>query len=105
MTKKSKFRLTPDARTDLIKIRRFTLGQWGEAQSRDYLSKLRLTMGLLSEHPKLGTQRPELGLGVVSFPHASHIIYYILKEKERVVFAVLHKSMVPAGHLEGRRPL
>ena len=105
MTQKNRYRLTPDAQADLIQIRRFTVEQWGKAQSRDYLSKLRLTMGILSEHPKLGTKRPELGLGIASFPIASHVIYYVPDEKEIVFFAVLHKSMVPAMHLESRKPL
>ena len=34
------FRLTPDAQTDLIEIRRFTIRQWSKAQSQKYLSEL-----------------------------------------------------------------
>jgi toxin ParE1/3/4 len=35
------FHLTPDAKEDLIKIRRFTVKQWGIKQSQKYLSDLR----------------------------------------------------------------
>ena len=105
MTRKHSYRLTPDAQTDLIEIRRFTLTQWGAAQSGEYLSKLRQTMGLLEASSQIGTRRSELGRGVASFPQGSHIIYYLVDQEEVVVFAVLHKAMVPAGHLTGRNPL
>lgn len=105
MTQATRFRLTPDARTDLIEIRRFTVLRWGSIQSGEYLSKLRQAMVLLASSPLLGTQRPELGLGVSSFPLASHIIYYQVDKKDVVVFAVLHKAMVPSRHLEGRKPV
>ena len=105
MTQAAKFRLTSDARTDLIEIRRFTVLRWGGVQSGEYLSKLRQAMVLLASSPQIGTQSPELGPGVSSFPLAGHVIYYLVDEKDVVVFAVLHKAMVPSRHLEGRKPL
>ncbi len=105
MTREYKYRLTSDAQTDLIEIRRFTLIHWGIVQSKEYLSKLRQTMGLLALSPQIGTLRPGLGQGVASFPHASHVIYYMDEQEEVVVFAVLHKAMVPARHLTGRKHL
>ena len=96
------YRLTPDARTDLINIRRFTLTNWGADQSRKYLDKLRQTMQLLSATPSLGKSRPDIGAGVHSFPHGSHVIYYLVHANQLVVFGVLHKQMVPEKHLEQR---
>ena len=95
------YRLTPDAQSDLIEIRRFTVAQWGAAQSRKYLSELRKTIHLLAETPSLGKHRPD-GSNVLSFPHVSHVIYYVVYEKQLVVFGVLHKSMVPLNHLVER---
>jgi len=97
-----RYRLTPDARTDLIEIRRFTVQRWGKAQSRKYLSELRATIQLLVHSPSLGKSRPEVGENVSSFPHASHVIYYLLHGGELVVFGVLHKRMVPLHHLAER---
>jgi toxin ParE1/3/4 len=77
--------------------------RWGEAQSGEYLSKLRHAMVLLAGSPQIGMQRPELGLGILSFPLTSHIIYYQVDKKDVVVFAVLHKAMVPSRHLEDRK--
>lgn len=93
------YRLTQDAQSDLIEIRRYTLQQWGAAQSQKYLSELRKTIRLLAETPILGKVRPEVGLNVLSFPYVSHFIYYVVHEQQLVVFAVLHKRMVPLNHV------
>lgn len=96
------FRLTPDARSDLANIHRFTLERWSKAQSEKYLSELRLTLHLLAETPSLCKVRPDIGSGVFSFPYASHIIYVILHGQQLVVFGILHKRMVPLDHLTKR---
>jgi toxin ParE1/3/4 len=75
------YRLTPDAQADLIEIRRCTLEQWGEIQSKKYLFELRQTIRLLSETPAIGKQRPDIGSDIYSFPGASHIIYYTLSKQ------------------------
>jgi toxin ParE1/3/4 len=98
----SSYRLTPDAQSDLIEIRRYTLAQWGEAQSRKYLSELRQTLHLLAETPSLGKIKADVGEDVLSFPGGSHVIYYLVHGGQLVVFGVLHKRMVPADHLDGR---
>ena len=87
------FRLTPDARDDLIEIRRYTLEQWGADQSRKYLSDLRQTIQLLTKTPSIGKSRPDVGTNVMSFPHVSHVIYYVIHKKQLVVFGVLHKRV------------
>jgi len=96
------FRLTPDAKSDLIEIRRYTIQQWGSAQSHKYLSELRQVLRLLIETPSMGRSRPDIGSDVLSFLHASHVIYYVVHEQQLVVFGVLHKRMVPLNHLTER---
>lgn len=95
------YRLTPDAQSDLIEIRRYTLKQWGNVQSRKYLSEMRRTIRLLAQKPSLGKKRLDVGAGVQSFPYVSHVIYYITY-KQLVVFGVLHKRMIPQDHLAER---
>lgn len=95
------YRLTPDAQSDLIDIRRYTVEQWGKAQSQKYLSELRQTIRLLAETPLLGKSRLDIGEGVLSFPHVSHVIYYMVHKRQLLVFGVLHKHMVPVNHLDG----
>ncbi len=96
------YRLTSDAREDLINIRHYTLTQWGSHQSEKYLSELQHTIQLLSEAPEMGKKRPDISANTFSFPHASHVIYYLMHDEFLLVFAVLHKSMVPNNHLESR---
>jgi len=96
------FRLTPDAQTDLIEIRRFTIRQWSNAQSQKYLSGLQQSIRLLAETPSLSKSRRDVGPNVLSFPCSSHVIYYVVYEQQFVVFGVLHKRMVPFNHLTVR---
>lgn len=99
------FRLTPEAKADLIDIRRFTITQWGSTQSQKYLSELRLTLRMLAAAPSLGRSRLDIGSDVLSFPYVSHVIYYVVHEQQLVVFGVLHKRMVPLNHLAERETI
>ncbi|NRN28631.1 type II toxin-antitoxin system RelE/ParE family toxin [Photorhabdus heterorhabditis] len=95
----SLYRLTPDTQRNLIEIRRFTVKQWGIAQSQKYLLELRRIIRLLAETPFLGKSRSDIGPDVLSFPYISHVIYYVVHEQQLVVFGVLYKRMVPLSHL------
>ena len=97
--------LTPDAQSDLIEIRQYTLRQWGLAQSQKYVTELNKTIRLLAKTPSLGKFRPEVGMDVRSFPHVSHVIYYVVHEQHIIIFGVLHKGMVPIKHLIERGEL
>lgn len=98
----SGYRLTPDAQADLVEIRHYTLEKWGTAQSQKYLSELRKILRVLAGTPVPGKARADLGSDVFSFPHSSHVIYYVIHEERLVVFAVLHKRMLPRKHLGER---
>ena len=69
---------------------------------KKYLSELRQSIHLLTNTPSLGKLRADIGDKVLSYPHVSHVIYYVIHERQRVVFGVLHKRMVPTNHLDGR---
>jgi toxin ParE1/3/4 len=99
------YRLTRDAQTDLIEIRRYTLKQWGIEQSKKYILELRQTIKALSATPTIGKQRHEVGNNVFSFPHVSHVIYYIIDKKQLTVFGVLHKNMIPLLYLDDRNTI
>jgi len=97
----TKYRLTNEAKSDLINIRQYTVKQWGIQQSKKYLTELQQTIELLSSSPTMGQKRLDVSTDTLSFPHASHIIYYHIHKDYLLVFAVLHKSMVPNLHLNG----
>ena len=71
MTKVASYRLTNEAKNDLIEIRRHSLNQWGSAQSNEDISELRRTLTSLSTMPTLGKQRPELAEDTSAFPAAA----------------------------------
>lgn len=96
------YKLTKDAQADLIQIRHYTLSQWGNKQSKLYLLELQQIITLLSEAPEMGKKRPDVSKDAFSFPHGSHVFYYVLHTDYLLVFAILHKAMVPNNHLENR---
>ena len=96
------YRLTRDARRDLSAIREFTKRRWGNEQSKKYILELRKILTLLSDNPLMGVRRRDIDEGVYSFPHASHVVYYMIEKKQLIVIGILHSSMVPTNHLEGR---
>lgn len=96
------YRLTLDAKSDLVQIRTYTLKQWGKAQSQKYFAQLRKTIRMLSDNHAMGKRQQDVGLNVLSFPYSSHVIYYVVSRQQLVVFAVLHKRMVPLNHIGER---
>ena len=96
------YRLTRDARRDLSAIREFTKSRWGNEQSKKNILELRKILTLLFDNPLMGVHRRDMDEDVYSFPHASHIIYYMIEKKQLIVIGILHSSMVPTNHLEGR---
>ncbi|MDF2867715.1 MAG: plasmid stabilization system [Gammaproteobacteria bacterium] len=100
----SQYKFTGESQQDLIQIRRFTLENWSSERSIHYLSDLRKTLQLLSEMPLMGKNcLDDLEKNVYRFPFGSHIIYYLtLSEKEIVIVAILHQSMVPGKPLAKR---
>ncbi len=45
-------------------------------------------MQLLASSPSLGTPRIDVGPDVLSFPHACHVINYVVHKQKLVVFGV-----------------
>jgi toxin ParE1/3/4 len=97
------FPLSSDAQTDLINIRHYMIKNWGKEQSKKYLAELQQIIGLLAVSPDMGQKRLDISIDTLSFPHTSHVIYYCIENDGLLVFAVLHKSMIPNNHLENRR--
>ncbi|UQB41884.1 type II toxin-antitoxin system RelE/ParE family toxin [Thiomicrospira microaerophila] len=96
------YRLTAEAKADLIDIRRYNVKNWGEVKSQAYLSGLRDTIQRLAAFPLIGEPRPDIAESVFSFPYVSHMIYYTLEQHQLWVFGVIHQSRVPNLHLENR---
>jgi toxin ParE1/3/4 len=89
-----KFLLSAEAKSDLIKIARYTQLTWGKEQRNDYLKILDNTFQLLSDEPELGLNCDYLKEGYSKYPQSSHLIYYKEhKVNQILIVRILHNSM------------
>jgi len=65
---------------------------WDEIQAEAYIHELFKVFAHIGRHPDIGRLRPELGAGVKSFPHGSHIIFFMRWQDEIAIVRVLHGS-------------
>lgn len=70
------FTFTPEALNDLNKIVSYTVNEWGKNQAKTYVQGLQLLASRLAKTPNLGQRRATLGKEILSFPYASHILFY-----------------------------
>jgi|TARA_B110000908_G_C9989889_1_gene329304 toxin ParE1/3/4 len=90
----NKFSLSSKAKTDLIKIAKYTQLTWGINQRNDYLKVLDSTFQLLAAEPELGLNCDYIREGYSKYPQASHVIYYKgYKDNQIFIVRILHKSM------------
>lgn len=92
--------ITPAAKADLKEIYQYGLRHLGQAQSDSYLETLKEKFWSLTEHPLLGTERPELIAGIRSLPIESHILFYRVTASSVEIIRVLHGRQDPAHHLK-----
>lgn len=71
----SGYELTQRAHCDLEEIDD-SLARRDPKAARDFLIRVIEVFELLAQHPEAGRRRPELKIGVRSFPLRSHIVYY-----------------------------
>ena len=93
------YKYTEQAENDLESITDYTLKNWGPRQADIYLDGLEDLAQNLADSPDLGTNRDALIQGMISFPYASHILYYLKQPHGITVVRVLHKRMDPQRHL------
>ncbi|ALQ08651.1 plasmid stabilization protein ParE [Pseudoalteromonas sp. Bsw20308] len=90
----NKFALSAKAKSDLIKIAKYTQLTWGQAQRNSYLKILDNSFQLLANDPKIGINCDCIREGYSKYPHANHVIYYKgHKENQILIVRILHKSM------------
>jgi toxin ParE1/3/4 len=69
------YELTPRAHCDLEEIDDYLARRDAKA-AREFIIRAIEVFELLAQHPEAGRRRPELKIGVRSFPLAAHVIYY-----------------------------
>lgn len=85
--------VTPRARRDVDAIADYTLAKWGERQAEKYIAELDQRFRWLAQYPMAGRPRDEIGEGYRSYPHGSHVIFYVADGAGVAIIGVPHGAM------------
>ena len=96
----AKYRISQDAKSDLAKIRRYTIDIWGKTQWAVYSVELKRAMLMLSENPQSGICCDEIRSDFYRFPLKNHSIYFKNNHQYITIIRVLKNSMCPSMHLK-----
>lgn len=100
----SRFRLTPRALRDIDAIADYTLAAWGERQTEKYLGELEQRFRWLAQSPHAGRPRDEVGEGYRSYPHGSHVIFYLIVPECIAIIGIPRGAMDIEAYFEGLDP-
>ena len=89
----AEYELSNKADEDLTEIYLFSYQRFGEARADAYLLAMEERFSTLAEQPFLGRKIDHIRAGYLRYEHASHSIFYTLKENGILVMRVLHQSM------------
>ncbi len=99
---KYRYQFTQDAAEDLKNIFEYSSQHWGQQQAQRYLQQLKKQCDLLCITPSIGIQSLDIDSSSFRFPYAEHMLYYKVKDSHVIIYAILHKSMLPEKHLSER---
>jgi toxin ParE1/3/4 len=85
--------LSLDADEDLQDIYAYSDEVWGARRAALYLTGLYEVFDQIGRNPAMGRLRRELGDDLRSFPHGSHVVFYMPWQGEVAIVRVLHGSM------------
>ena len=93
------FHLTPDAKSSLMQIARYTERTWGLEQRKRYMRSIDDCFHALANAPMQGKSRPEIHHALRSHPVAKHLVFYLIRPDDIVIVNVLHERMDPDRNL------
>jgi toxin ParE1/3/4 len=85
--------LSRSAQADLDDIREYSLEQFGAERAILYLDAIEQAFRRLLDHPRIGSQRADIRVAVLSYPVGEHRIFYEARSHHVHVIRVLHKAM------------
>lgn len=84
-------RLSRQAEVDLRELWAFVATESGEERADRVVDALTDACWILSEYPRVGRLRPDVGPNVRSFPVSGYVVYYRVENEDVVSIArVLH---------------
>ena len=91
---RARFILSVAAKTDLLKIGRFSERRWGKAQRNYYLKQIDDAFQFIASNPQIGKDASRVREGYRKFPVGEHVICYQAGTGEVVEMnRVLHRKM------------
>ncbi len=87
------FKLTNEARFDLLSIGRYTQKLWGVKQRVKYLAGINDKFQFLDNNPLLSRLRVEFQPPVRIHHHEKHLIIYLIENNDITILRVLHENM------------
>ena len=87
------YRLSPEAKKDLLAIRAHIQNKWGIQQAQKYIDALENKCGKLARSPHIGRERPEIKPGYRSITEGKHVIFYCMDDSGIDILRILHGRM------------
>ncbi|MGR9014958.1 MAG: type II toxin-antitoxin system RelE/ParE family toxin [Gammaproteobacteria bacterium] len=100
-----RYKFTDHAEHDLDTIVKYTLESWGKSQAVKYVDELEALLENLALEPSLGTNQNGIFNDLLSFPYASHVVYYVKNIDGITVIRLLHKRMDKKRHLSNTQKI
>lgn len=88
-----RFNITPRAKADLNNIWNYTVETWSTEQADRYITDIYKKFSWLANRPNVGKHRPDILDSYYCFPHAQHLIFYLIRKKSIDIIGVPHRSM------------
>ena len=89
-----KYKITSQAKSDLIEIWEYTKNKWSIKQADLYYQKITDKFNNINQHPNIGKSYDQLRSGYRGLPVKSHIIFYRIDHNNIIeIIRVLHQSM------------
>jgi toxin ParE1/3/4 len=82
--------LTHRSRADLRDILTYSISTWGNEIAENYRAKLVKSMGRIAEYPEIGSEHPELGPNIRTYPIGEHVVIYTNRPNSVSVLRVVH---------------
>ena len=93
------YKLRPRAKDDLDRIWEQTSDNWGRAQARLYLGKIKHACRLIANNPYIGRSQEEFLAGLHVFTVEKHMLCYFIDEDKIDVLRILHRRMDVESHI------
>ncbi|MDX2144952.1 MAG: type II toxin-antitoxin system RelE/ParE family toxin [Rhodospirillaceae bacterium] len=86
------YRLTREARADLVVIARYSLQTWGKRQRAKYMGELAGHFTVLAQQPTIGRLRDDIAPDVRGFMHQPYVIFYRARRAGVEILRILHMA-------------